>query len=251
MANYRVEVKSGRKGTCVEHSRYDARVGNKREDRDDLIGLEFGNFSEGSHDKPLVFWKHADKHERKNAAAHREWIISLPNELDHEQNMRLGRRIAMLVAGPRPWQMAFHGPEGKLSGNPSPHIHVMTSDRAPDGIPRPPPAVFLPIQRQAPRASGVQEAQRGHDASAVEPGIGSHPGRHRRSDERGTGRRWVGRPRRSPKPPSSGHRSNPGISSGPREGQEYDGRETPGVRSKQGRRKLDPRRGAAPLGSQP
>jgi hypothetical protein len=31
MANYRVEVKSGKKGSCVEHSRYDARIGDKWE----------------------------------------------------------------------------------------------------------------------------------------------------------------------------------------------------------------------------
>lgn len=161
MANYRVEVKSGRKGSCVEHSRYDGRIGGKWEDRDDLIGLEFGNFPDWSQDKPLLFWKHADKHERKNAAAYREWIISLPNELDHEQNMRLGRRIAMLVAGPRPWQMAFHGPEGKLSGNPNPHIHVMTSDRAPDGIPRPPQQYFCRYNARHPERGGCKKLSGG------------------------------------------------------------------------------------------
>jgi hypothetical protein len=161
VASYRVEVKSGKKGTCVEHSRYDARIGQKYSDKEDLLAFEFGNMPDWCTDHPLSFWKHADRHERKNAAAYREWIISLPNEFDHEQNTMLGRKVAKAVAGIRPWQMALHGPEGELSGSPNPHIHVMISDRAPDGVCRPPKQYFSRYNPAHPERGGCRKLSGG------------------------------------------------------------------------------------------
>ncbi|MBZ3929096.1 MobA/MobL family protein [Xanthomonas citri] len=161
MAIYRVEVKSGKKGTCVEHSRYDARSGKKYEDREDLLAFEFDNLPEWSQGKPQDFWKAADKYERSNAAAYREWIVVLPNELDEKKNLDLSRKIAKAIAGDRPWQLAMHRPEGKLSGEPNPHVHVMTSDRAPDGIPRPAEQYFCRYNPTHPEKGGCRKLSGG------------------------------------------------------------------------------------------
>lgn len=161
MAIFRVEVKSGKKGACAEHSRYDARSGKKYEDRDDLLAYEFDNFPEWSHGRPYAFWKAADKYERKNAAAYREWIVVLPNELDEERNLNLSREIAQTIAGDRPWQLAMHRPDGKLSGEPNPHVHVMTSDRAPDGIPRPARQYFSRYNPTHPEKGGCRKLSGG------------------------------------------------------------------------------------------
>lgn len=161
MAIYRVEVKSGKKGTCVEHSRYDARSGKKYEDREDLLAFEFDNLPEWSRDKPQDFWRAADKYERTNAAAYREWIVVLPNELEDEKNLELSRKIAQAIAGDRPWQLAMHRPDGKLSGDPNPHVHVMTSDRAPDGIPRPAEQYFSRYNAAHPEKGGCRKLSGG------------------------------------------------------------------------------------------
>lgn len=161
MAIYRVEVKSGKKGTCAEHSRYDARSGKKYEDREDLLAFEFDNFPEWSRGRPHDFWKAADKYERNNAAAYREWIVVLPNELNEEKNLNLSRKIAQTIAGDRPWQLAMHLPAGKLSGDPNPHVHVMTSDRAPDGIPRPAEQYFSRYNPTHPEKGGCRKLSGG------------------------------------------------------------------------------------------
>jgi len=161
MAIYRVEVKSGKKGTCVEHSRYDARSGKKYEDREDLLAFEFDNFPEWSQGGPHDFWKAADKYERNNAAAYREWIVVLPSELDEGKNLNLSRKIAQTIAGDRPWQLAVHRPQEKLSGDPNPHVHVMTSDRASDGIPRPAEQYFSRYNPTHPEKGGCRKLSGG------------------------------------------------------------------------------------------
>lgn len=160
MANYRVEVKSGKKGTAAAHSRYDARVG-KWDDREDLIAADFDNMPEWADSHPLTFWKQADKHERKNAAAYRGWIISLPSELDDETNIHLARRIAVAIAGNRPWQLAVHVTKGGLTGTPNPHMHLMYSDRAPDGILRSPEQYFSRYNAAHPEKGGCRKLSGG------------------------------------------------------------------------------------------
>lgn len=160
MAIYRVEVKSGKKGTAADHSRYDTRTG-KWDDREDLIATDFDNMPDWTKNRPITFWKKADKYERKNAAAYRGWIISLPSELNNEINVKLARRIAGAVAGNRPWQLAVHGPEGGLSGYPNPHMHLMCSDRASDGIPRPPEQYFSRYNAKHPEKGGCRKLSGG------------------------------------------------------------------------------------------
>lgn len=160
MANYRVEVKSGKKGTAAEHCRYDARVG-KHSEREDLLSFEFDNMPEFSQNHPLPFWKLADKHERKNAAAYREFIVSFPNELSIEENIALARKTAQVVAGNCPWQMALHGADTELSGIPNPHGHLMISDRAPDGLQRPPEQFFSRFNPKHPERGGCRKLSGG------------------------------------------------------------------------------------------
>lgn len=160
MASYRAELKSGKKGSAAQHSRYDTRTGKKHVDKEDLLAFEYGNFPEWSPDH-LTFWKQADKYERSNGAAYREWIISLPNELDADANVELGRKIVEAIVGSRPWQMAFHGPEGELTGIPNPHIHVMFSDRAPDGIARTPQRYFSRYNSKHPDLGGCRKLSGG------------------------------------------------------------------------------------------
>ena len=160
MASYRAELKSGKKGSAAQHSRYDTRTGKKYEDKQDLLAFEYRNFPEWSPDH-LTFWQAADKYERSNAAAYREWIISLPNEFGVDANLQLGRKIAAAIVGARPSQIAFHGPESELTGIPNPHIHVMFSDRVPDGIERTPQQYFSRYNSKHPERGGCRKLSGG------------------------------------------------------------------------------------------
>lgn len=160
MASYRAELKSGKKGSAAQHSGYDTRTGKKYDGKDDLLAFECMNFPEWSPDH-LTFWRMADKYERSNAAAYREWIISLPNEFDVDANIQLGRTIATAIVGERPCQIALHGPESELTGIPNPHIHVMFSDRAPDGIARTPKQYFSRYNSKHPERGGCRKLSGG------------------------------------------------------------------------------------------
>lgn len=160
MTTYHVEVKSGNKGTAAEHCRYDARIGKYEKERD-LLHFEFANMPDWSAEHPLPFWRAADKHERANAAAYREYIIALPNTLTLEQNIALVREMCEAIAGPRPWQVAIHGPEAKLGEVHNPHAHLMLSDRAPDGVPRSAEQYFSRYNPKHPERGGCRKLSGG------------------------------------------------------------------------------------------
>lgn len=112
---------------------------------------------EWAGDDPKLFWSAADKHERANGAVYREHEITLPSELSTEQQVELADRLAKNLAGKKPYQYALHAPEGKLGGDPNPHIHLMCSDRLPDGTPRTPEQTFARYNAKNPSAGGCRK----------------------------------------------------------------------------------------------
>ena len=160
MATYNVKIRTGKKGTAVEHSRYDARAG-KYQERDDLISVEYENMPEWALKEPLKFWRAADKYERKNAAAYIEAIIALLNEFTIEQNRALAGELADIVAPGLPRQIAIHAPESALEGTPNPHMHLMFSARKPDGIERGPDKFFTRYNAKHPERGGCRKERGG------------------------------------------------------------------------------------------
>lgn len=112
---------------------------------------------EWAGDDPKRFWSVADKHERANGAVYREHEIALPSELPPVQLSELAERLAKNLAGIKPYQYALHGPEGQLGGDPNPHIHLMCSDRLPDGVARTPEQTFARYNAKSPSAGGCRK----------------------------------------------------------------------------------------------
>lgn len=166
MASYHFEVKSGKKGSASDHSRYIAREG-KFNKWDDLLATEVGNMPPWAAKDHALFWQSADTHERANGAAYREFIIALPNELSLQQNLEIVRTVVRELVGEKPYQLAVHGPEGKLSGIKNVHAHVMFSDREPDGLDRTPERTFARYNEDHPERGGCKKASGGKTSLQV------------------------------------------------------------------------------------
>lgn len=159
MASYHMCIKSGKKGSATEHSQYIARQGKHGRDSEDLDLVEkaHGNMPDWASDNPTTFWRAADKYERQNGAAYREFELALPNELTTEQQFELLNEFVGEAIGKKPYQLAIHAPMAALGGVRQPHGHVMFSDRVPDGIDRPAGQHFKRHNPAKPEAGGAKK----------------------------------------------------------------------------------------------
>jgi len=153
MSHYHFEIKSGIRGTSMDHVAYIKREGSYAT-RDDLVATEHGNMPEWADQHPELLWKASDIYERKNGCIYRGLTISLPNVLTLEQNVDLARELVGALAGSKPFQFAVHIPTSSLEGESHPHTHAMISDRVPDGIERSPEQTFRRYNPTHPERGG-------------------------------------------------------------------------------------------------
>lgn len=159
MAVFRLGVKTFRKGTAARHANYiSRRNGNEASD---LISRGHMNMPSFSNNDPRVFWEAADKHERANGSAAREYVISLPQELPDEKNAALALRLVHLLASDRPCEFALHKPLGSISGQEHPHVHIQSSERLLDGIDRTAEQHFRRANPKAPAQGGARKQSGG------------------------------------------------------------------------------------------
>lgn len=105
--------------------------------------------------------------ERANGAAYREYVIALPNELDIEQNMSVVRNLIVSLVGEKPFQYAIHAPTSSLEGEKNLHLHLMYSDRVPDGIERPADQMFKRYNPADPERGGCKKDSGGKSAMQI------------------------------------------------------------------------------------
>lgn len=156
MASFHYRIKSGKKGTAAEHSIYIAREGKYR-DRDDVLWTGNGNLPDWANGNPRLFWQMADRHERANGAVYREHEVALPNELDLEQQHALVDKLVQHLVGDKPYQYAIHAPAAALAGVQQPHMHLICSDRRPDGLARPAHILFKRPNPKDPSLGGCKK----------------------------------------------------------------------------------------------
>lgn len=156
MASFHYSIKSGKRGSARRHATYIERQGS-HSTQGDLIHSSYGNMPNWAAGNPALFWSMADRHERANGAAYREHEIALPNELTVAQLIDLVERLIRNLVGNKPYQYAIHAPEGKLEGIQNPHVHLMCSDRIPDGVDRAPNRMFARYNANRPSAGGCRK----------------------------------------------------------------------------------------------
>jgi len=179
MATYHLNIKSGKRGKAAEHSAYIAREGKhgKNSKGEDLLALEHGNLPVWANDKPNVLWKAADRYERTNGAAYREFVLALPRELSLEQNLDLVREFVHAELGTKPFQLAIHAPTAALDDGQQPHAHIMASDREPDGIDRPPEQHFRRHNSAHPELGGCKKDSGGKEPAVLKEEVQSRRAR--------------------------------------------------------------------------
>lgn len=173
MATYHLSIKSGKRGKASEHAAYIAREG-KHSKSEDLLAKEHGNLPDWANNDPIYFWKTADKNERVNGAAYREFEVALPLELTAEQNLRLVQELIQQKIGSKPFQFAIHVPTAALGEDKQPHAHIMFSDRIPDGIDRSPQQHFKRYNPNDPTRGGCKKDSGGKDPATLKNEVKSN-----------------------------------------------------------------------------
>lgn len=163
MATFHLSIKSGKKGKAAEHAAYIAREGKHKKDQHDLTANEYGNLPIWANDNPSALWRAADKFERSNGAAYRELEIALPVELTLDQNRALVQELINKTVGAKPYQFAIHEPNSALGDVKQPHVHLMISDRKPDGFERNPEQHFKRFNTKNPAAGGCRKDSGGKE----------------------------------------------------------------------------------------
>ena len=149
-------IRSGKRGSAIDHLNYITRQGSYAA-RNDLVATGHGNMPVFAQDQPLLLWQASDRNERKNGSTFRSFTISLPNVLTTEQLTELAWQEARRLAGPKPFQFALHMPRSSLRDELHPHVHVVICDRLPDGIERSPEQMFRRHNSAHPELGGARK----------------------------------------------------------------------------------------------
>lgn len=133
--------------------------------RQDLVATGFGNLPAWCHGDPALLFAASDAYERKNGAACRHLVVYLPRELSLAEQIRLVEALIVRDIGPKPYQYGIHHPVGETEENP--HVHILYSDRTPDGIQRSPEEFFSRANPQRPELGGCKKDSGGKSKKQV------------------------------------------------------------------------------------
>lgn len=160
MAIYRFCLKQGSRANGKSggsHARYITRTERYRYGAHELTYTESGNMPSWSTQNPLDFWDAADTFERSNAQVYSEFEIALPRELNDEQRLKLVKAfVAAEIGEKHPYTLAIHKVEA-MDGGSNPHVHVMFTTRALDGIERPKERFFKRANSRHPEQGGAKK----------------------------------------------------------------------------------------------
>ena len=151
MATYHLRVKndtkpSGTKVSAKNHAKYILREEGKahadyinregaQSDKNDCVfkGSQLPKWAKGS---PQKFFEAATRYEDKGNRRYKEIELSLPNELVLEQNREIVDRFIANHLSNHYYAYAIHDKIGELSGERTPHVHIMFSERLIDDVER-------------------------------------------------------------------------------------------------------------------
>ncbi|ESA36567.1 mobilization protein a [Leptolyngbya sp. Heron Island J] len=159
MAIYRFSLKHGSRAdgkSSGGHVRYILRTERYEYGAHELTYTESGNMPAWASG-PTEFWDAADTYERVNAQVYSEFEIALPRELTDDQRLWLVKDFVKTEIGEKhPYTLAIHNVEA-MDGGRNPHVHVMFTTRALDGIERPKEQFFKRANAKHPEQGGAQK----------------------------------------------------------------------------------------------
>ena len=132
---------------------------------DEVLFSSSGNLPAWAKDNPELYWSAADEYERANGRLFTQIEFALPRELNPEQQKALAEEFCRAVTGDMldgktlPFSYAIHKGEynhkGEYLGQPNPHVHLMISERALDGLDRSAETWFKRANSKHPERGGA------------------------------------------------------------------------------------------------
>ena len=129
MAIYKLSMKVG-KTNSKKHYEYISRTGSYKNYNkgEDLIYEKSLNLPSWANGSGKEYWIAVNDFE--NGTHYREFELTLPKELNHEENKNLLEEFCQETFGEKyTYSYSFHENIGKLSGEKNPHVHIMFSER--------------------------------------------------------------------------------------------------------------------------
>ncbi|WP_146740095.1 MobA/MobL family protein [Moraxella ovis] len=161
MALGRISVKIGKIGKGGPHAKYILAAEKYCQKQKEIKFTSYGNLPSWAKDDPIKFFETADSKERKNGQAYREHILSLPRELNLDQQKELlADWIEKRIGDKHAYLLAIHIPTAS-DGKDQPHAHLMYNQRINDGIERTQEHYFKRYNAKNPNKGGCQKADTG------------------------------------------------------------------------------------------
>ncbi len=158
MAIPHFSVKNGSRSkgkSAASHFIYLVREGRYQKTHSDIEYTRHENYPDWAQKNPIAFWNAADLYERLNGRTYTECEVALPRELNKSDRIELLEDFLEEVFHTRfPYTAVIHNPIA-LDGKPNPHAHIMFSERAFDGIDRPPETFFSRANKKHPEKGGA------------------------------------------------------------------------------------------------
>lgn len=156
----RMNAKIGKKGNATPHHAYICGI-NQYEKKQGVMLTQSGNMPSWAVADPAKFWAMADERERANGTTYKEHTLSLPRELNLEQQkIVVDRWIEKELGDKHPYTYAIHHAKAK-DGGLNPHAHLMFSKRTNDDIERTPEQYFKRYNPKDPSRGGARKADTG------------------------------------------------------------------------------------------
>ena len=157
MAIFHFTVNSGSKGKGAVHCNYILRVGQYEAKTD--LAYSHSKLPDWA-ESPDEFWGAADKFERKNGSAFREFEFALPRELTLKQNINFVNAFIKKILPKQFYSLAIHQPNAS-DGEINMHCHLMICERKNDGVGRPAEQFFSRYNAKNPAKGGAKKLNTG------------------------------------------------------------------------------------------
>jgi len=173
-ACYHLSFRSGSRatGACARASfDYITRDGAYADpDRDPAIYVESDHMPSWAVEDPAAYWDTADLHERVNGRLYVTGDFALPRDLSAEDQITLAHDFATELTRDEslPYTLAIHAGRDADGQEHNPHVHLMISERANDGIERSREQWFARANRDEPARGGAAKTRTLHGRAWVE-----------------------------------------------------------------------------------
>lgn len=171
MAIYHLNLTTGSKGggkSAGAKSDYITREGKYKLGKEELLTQIHGNLPSFAENEPSYFWQSADKYEAENGRLYIQIEFALPRELNNEQQIKLAQKFTDEICNTNtynlPYTLAIHKGEydhkgRKSKSEPTPHCHLIISERGIDNIDRTAEVFFKRANPKNPELGGAKKVR--------------------------------------------------------------------------------------------